>query len=321
MRVAAGIDEVDPRTSRSGSLPAGRATIAAAQRATRELLERRPRGDACSTPCCTARRTSQPRSRSGARVIRGDVRDAAARARRARRRRCGRAPGGDRRRPGVREGPRAVAGGQRRRQPRARRRRRGGGRRAASSSPRPARTTAAWPTRWSPIDEDAPLTPVSLYAEQKVGDRARPLLDARPSPVITCLRFATVYGVAERMRFDLTVNEFTRDLWDGRRLEVYGEQFWRPYVHVARRGARDRARARGAGGARRRPRLQRRPPRRELPQARPRRADPRAAARARRRASTCTATRIRATTASRSSASAPSSASTRSCASPTASTR
>ena len=34
------------------------------------------------------------------------------------------------------------------------------------------------------------------------------------------------------MRFDLTVNEFTRDLWDGRTLDVYGEQFWRPYVHV-----------------------------------------------------------------------------------------
>jgi nucleoside-diphosphate-sugar epimerase len=34
------------------------------------------------------------------------------------------------------------------------------------------------------------------------------------------------------MRFDLTVNEFTRDLWAGRHLEVFGEQFWRPYVHV-----------------------------------------------------------------------------------------
>jgi nucleoside-diphosphate-sugar epimerase len=49
---------------------------------------------------------------------------------------------------------------------------------------------------------------------------------------VTCLRFATLYGVAPRMRFDLTVNEFTRDLWAGRRLEVFGEQFWRPYVHV-----------------------------------------------------------------------------------------
>ena len=40
------------------------------------------------------------------------------------------------------------------------------------------------------------------------------------------------------MRFDLTVNEFTRDIWARRPLEVFGEQFWRPYVHV-----RDAARA------------------------------------------------------------------------------
>jgi nucleoside-diphosphate-sugar epimerase len=82
-----------------------------------------------------------------------------------------------------------------------------------------------------PVDETAPLAPVSLYAEQKVAIE-RDLL-AREQPATTCLRFATIYGVAERMRFDLTVNEFTRDLWDGRTLDVYGEQFWRPYVHVA----------------------------------------------------------------------------------------
>ena len=40
------------------------------------------------------------------------------------------------------------------------------------------------------------------------------------------------------MRFDLTVNEFTRDLWADRSLEVFGERFWRPYIHV-----RDAARA------------------------------------------------------------------------------
>jgi nucleoside-diphosphate-sugar epimerase len=79
-----------------------------------------------------------------------------------------------------------------------------------------------------PVDETAPLAPVSLYAEQKVAIE-RELLAL---PHATCLRFATIYGVAERMRFDLTVNEFTRDLWDGRTLDVYGEQFWRPYVHV-----------------------------------------------------------------------------------------
>jgi nucleoside-diphosphate-sugar epimerase len=83
-----------------------------------------------------------------------------------------------------------------------------------------------------PVDESAPLAPVSLYAEQKVAVE-RELLAREGSPTPTCLRFATIYGVAERMRFDLTVNEFTRDMWDGRTLDVYGEQFWRPYVHVA----------------------------------------------------------------------------------------
>jgi nucleoside-diphosphate-sugar epimerase len=53
-----------------------------------------------------------------------------------------------------------------------------------------------------------------------------------------CLRFATLYGTSPRMRFDLTVNEFARDLALGTELVVFGEQFWRPYLHV-----RDAARA------------------------------------------------------------------------------
>jgi nucleoside-diphosphate-sugar epimerase len=91
-----------------------------------------------------------------------------------------------------------------------------------------------------PIDETGVLAPVSLYAEQKV-EVEKYLLALDPPPfAVTCLRFATVYGAAPRMRFDLTVNEFTRDLWSDRRLEVFGEQFWRPYVHVrdAARGIR-----------------------------------------------------------------------------------
>jgi nucleoside-diphosphate-sugar epimerase len=90
----------------------------------------------------------------------------------------------------------------------------------------------------TPVDEEAPLAPVSLYAEQKVEIEKMLLENGSASTVPTCLRFATVYGAAPRMRFDLTVNEFTRELWDDRDLEVFGEQFWRPYVHV-----RDAARA------------------------------------------------------------------------------
>ena len=83
-----------------------------------------------------------------------------------------------------------------------------------------------------PITEDGELSPVSLYAEQKVGMEKLILGGGAAGVDATCLRFATVYGVAPRMRFDLTVNEFTRDLWADKTLEVFGEQFWRPYIHV-----------------------------------------------------------------------------------------
>jgi nucleoside-diphosphate-sugar epimerase len=89
-----------------------------------------------------------------------------------------------------------------------------------------------------PIDETGELAPVSLYAEQKVDIERSLLSDGSALPRPTCLRFATVYGASPRMRFDLTVNEFTRDLWADRELEVFGEHFWRPYVH-----GRDAARA------------------------------------------------------------------------------
>ena len=86
--------------------------------------------------------------------------------------------------------------------------------------------------------EEWQLRPVSLYAETKVATELDVLAAPRNGFVPTCLRFATVYGVSPRMRFDLTVNEFTRDALLQRQLVVYGEQFWRPYVHV-----RDAARA------------------------------------------------------------------------------
>ena len=80
--------------------------------------------------------------------------------------------------------------------------------------------------------EESPLAPVSVYAEQEVAIESDLLAHSWEGIRATCLRFATVYGVAPRMRSDLTVNEFTRDLWTGLELDVYGQQFWRPYVHV-----------------------------------------------------------------------------------------
>lgn len=82
------------------------------------------------------------------------------------------------------------------------------------------------------VDEASPLKPLSLYAETKVAVELE-LLANGAAATTTVLRFATLHGLSPRMRFDLTVNEFAAELAQGRRLEVYGEQFWRPYVHVA----------------------------------------------------------------------------------------
>jgi nucleoside-diphosphate-sugar epimerase len=89
------------------------------------------------------------------------------------------------------------------------------------------------------VNESSPLAPVSLYAETKVAVE-KMLLDPTKTGSLcaTALRFATIYGVSARMRFDLTVNEFTMEMATGKRLVVFGERFWRPYIHV-----RDAARA------------------------------------------------------------------------------
>lgn len=89
------------------------------------------------------------------------------------------------------------------------------------------------------VDEESELRPISLYAETKVA--VEQAIASHPSQEGFCptvLRFATVYGISPRMRFDLTVNEFTMDMLVNKHLVVFGEQFWRPYIHV-----RDAARA------------------------------------------------------------------------------
>jgi len=82
------------------------------------------------------------------------------------------------------------------------------------------------------VDETCDLNPISLYAELKVDFEQFLLANKHDdiSPVI--LRFSTAYGLSPRPRFDLTVNEFTKELLLGRKLDIYGEQFWRPYCHT-----------------------------------------------------------------------------------------
>lgn len=82
-------------------------------------------------------------------------------------------------------------------------------------------------------DENWPLKPLSLYAKAKVA--VETFLLSQKNKVNYCptiLRFSTAFGVSPRMRFDLTVNEFTRELYLGKELVVYDHETWRPYCHV-----------------------------------------------------------------------------------------
>lgn len=83
------------------------------------------------------------------------------------------------------------------------------------------------------VTETSELNPVSLYARLKVKFEQYLLEEKKDSPVCTtALRFSTVYGFSPRIRFDLTVNEFTRNATINGEQEIWGAQFWRPYCHV-----------------------------------------------------------------------------------------
>ena len=83
------------------------------------------------------------------------------------------------------------------------------------------------------VTEESELRPVSLYAELKVKFEQYLLKERKDSKICsTALRFSTVYGFSPRIRFDLTVNEFTRNATMKGEQEIWGAQFWRPYCHV-----------------------------------------------------------------------------------------
>lgn len=88
-----------------------------------------------------------------------------------------------------------------------------------------------------PVSETAPLMPISPYSETKVAAE-KVIVDAAGegfSP--TVLRLSTAFGVSPRMRFDLLVSDFTLAAVQDGKIVIYGEQFWRPFVHVNDIGA------------------------------------------------------------------------------------
>ena len=84
-----------------------------------------------------------------------------------------------------------------------------------------------------PLNEEAELKPISLYAKHKV-EVEKYILSLKNNQDFspTILRFSTAFGLSPRMRFDLTINQFTKSIFCKEALEVFDSNTWRPYCHV-----------------------------------------------------------------------------------------
>tara|TARA_B100001057_G_scaffold466158_1_gene523002 strand:- start:363 stop:1349 length:987 start_codon:yes stop_codon:yes gene_type:complete len=82
------------------------------------------------------------------------------------------------------------------------------------------------------IKETAPLKPLSLYAKSKVKIEKILLKKKKNLFKPTIFRFATAFGLSDRMRYDLTINQFVLEMYVKRKIEIYDHETWRPYCHL-----------------------------------------------------------------------------------------
>jgi nucleoside-diphosphate-sugar epimerase len=83
-----------------------------------------------------------------------------------------------------------------------------------------------------PVTEESPLNPQSLYAETKI-ESEQYLLSQKDAPTAPLsFRFATLYGISPRTRFDLIVNQFVLEAFTRRELIIYQRGYSRSFVHV-----------------------------------------------------------------------------------------
>jgi nucleoside-diphosphate-sugar epimerase len=82
------------------------------------------------------------------------------------------------------------------------------------------------------LDEHSTLAPLSLYAKSKTASETVLREMASPAFCPVILRFATIYGLSGRTRFDLVVNLLAAKAVVDRKITVFGGSQWRPFVHV-----------------------------------------------------------------------------------------
>lgn len=83
------------------------------------------------------------------------------------------------------------------------------------------------------LDEDAPLRPLTAYAESKARAEERLLELAGPDFCPVSMRNATVYGVSPRLRLDIVLNNLAGWAHTTGRIRLLSDgSAWRPLLHV-----------------------------------------------------------------------------------------
>lgn len=83
-----------------------------------------------------------------------------------------------------------------------------------------------------PVTEQAHLNPQSLYAETKVAAEQYLLEQGNAHCAPLIFRFATLYGISPRTRFDLIVNQFVLEAFTQRELLIYQRGYSRSFIHI-----------------------------------------------------------------------------------------
>ena len=83
-----------------------------------------------------------------------------------------------------------------------------------------------------PVTEESPLNPQSIYAETKIASEEFLLSQKDTSCAPLLFRFATLYGISPRTRFDLIVNQFVLEAFTKRELIIYQRGYSRSFVHI-----------------------------------------------------------------------------------------
>ncbi len=84
----------------------------------------------------------------------------------------------------------------------------------------------------SPVTENDPLNPQSLYAETKIASERFLLAQGTAQCAPLIFRPATLYGLSPRPRFDLIVNQFVLDAYLKRELMIYQRGYYRSFIHI-----------------------------------------------------------------------------------------